>query len=132
MEAQGLKFCQECSNMLYPVEITEEKLLSYVCKSCGHRDVIQGRDQTEHCVYSHDVSISYEKFIQDPELSQDRTLSRTKTATCPQCGYKEAVFFQNPASATGELGMSLIFVCCRKYPSGQLCGHHWIQKPADA
>ena len=130
MEAQGLKFCSECSNMLYPTEVAEEKKLAYVCKCCGHRDVVEGRDQNAYCVFSHDVSLSYEKFIQDPELSQDKTLSRTRTSHCPKCGYNEAVFFQNPASASGELGMSLVFVCCRKSPSGELCGYHWIQTPA--
>ena len=128
MDSQGIKFCPECSNMLYPIELPEEKKLAFECKSCKYKQVVDVPNPASCCISSQEVGQGKALFMIDPELCLDRTLSRTRGTTCPECGNNEAVFFQNP-SPTGEVEMSLIFICCGRKPDGQLCGKNWIQGP---
>ncbi len=112
--------------MLYPIELAEEKKLAFECKSCRYKYVVETPNSQSCCIYSNDVTMAKAGFMTDPELSLDRTLSRTKTAECAMCGCREAVFFQNP-SPTGEVEMSLVYICCGHKPDGSLCGHYWVQ-----
>ena len=127
MDAQGIKFCPDCSNMLYPMEDMDEKKLIYKCKSCPHKQRIENPDSKTCIVYYHEVDQGKVSIIIEPELCLDKTFSRTKTAQCEECGCNEAVFFQNP-SPTGDLEMSLVFICCGRKPDGKLCGKKWIQE----
>ena len=42
----GIKFCQECNNMLYPREDKDGRLLQYACRNCDYKQVAKNR-----CVY---------------------------------------------------------------------------------
>ncbi|XP_066359949.1 DNA-directed RNA polymerases II, IV and V subunit 9B isoform X1 [Miscanthus floridulus] len=72
-----------------------------------------------NCVYRNVVHHSAGEFTQVlQDVAGDPTLPRTKSVRCASCGHGEAVFFQ--ATARGEEGMTLFFVCCN--PS---CGNRW-------
>ena len=42
----GIKFCQECNNMLYPKEDKENKVLLYACRNCDYKQVADN-----NCIY---------------------------------------------------------------------------------
>jgi DNA-directed RNA polymerase II subunit RPB9 len=103
-----------------------------------------------NCVYRNVVDHAAGEFTQVlfEDVASDPTLPRTKSVRCAACGHGEAVFFQvntmpdaclrsvgsesrpdltatmfgslAQATARGEEGMTLFFVCCN--PS---CGHRW-------
>ncbi|KAF8776581.1 hypothetical protein HU200_003300 [Digitaria exilis] len=139
-----MKFCRECNNILYPKEDREQKVLLYACRNCDHQEVADN-----NCVYRNVVHHSAGEFTQVlQDVAGDPTLPRTKDVRCSVCGHGEAVFFQvgylflqRPydnctyfrasitmarihlllqATARGEEGMTLFFVCCN--PS---CGNRW-------
>ncbi|KAJ0980596.1 hypothetical protein J5N97_008851 [Dioscorea zingiberensis] len=109
-----MKFCRECNNILYPKEDRENKVLLFACRNCDHQEVADN-----NCVYRNVIihaAGEYTQVLQD--VAADPTLPRTKSVRCSVCNHPEAVFFQ--ATARGEEGMTLFFVCCN--PS---CGHRW-------
>ncbi|XVF66136.1 hypothetical protein PTKIN_Ptkin10aG0010800 [Pterospermum kingtungense] len=109
-----MKFCRECNNILYPKEDRDQKILLYACRNCDHQEVAE-----DNCVYRNEVHHSAgerTQILQD--VAADPTLPRTKSVICSSCKHGEAVFFQ--ATARGEEGMTLFFVCCN--PN---CGHRW-------
>ena len=40
----GIRFCQECNNMLYPKEDKSNKVLLYACRLVETRDRMDGLD----------------------------------------------------------------------------------------
>ncbi|CAL1397382.1 unnamed protein product [Linum trigynum] len=109
-----MKFCRECNNILYPKEDREQKMLLYACRNCDHQEVAEN-----YCVYRNEVHHSAAERTQVlQDVAADPTLPRTKDVQCAECKHHEAVFFQ--ATARGEEGMTLFFVCCN--PN---CGHRW-------
>ncbi len=56
-----------------------------------------------------------------PDVIHDPTLPRTKEHPCPQCGHKEAVFFQGQ-SRRAEDDMRLYYVC-----TDSKCTHKWTE-----
>ncbi|XP_059317849.1 DNA-directed RNA polymerases II, IV and V subunit 9B [Lycium ferocissimum] len=109
-----MKFCRECNNILYPKEDKEQKILLYACRNCDHQEPAEN-----NCVYRNEIHHSAAERTQVlQDVAADPTLPRTKSVRCAQCGHGEAVFFQ--ATARGEEGMTLFFVCCN--PN---CGHRW-------
>uniref|UniRef100_A0A7N0UF62 DNA-directed RNA polymerase subunit n=1 Tax=Kalanchoe fedtschenkoi TaxID=63787 RepID=A0A7N0UF62_KALFE len=109
-----MKFCRECNNILYPKEDKEQKILLYGCRNCDHQEIA-----SDNCVYRNQIHHSERdqtQILQD--VASDPTLPRTKAVRCAKCNHGEAVFFQ--ATARGEEGMTLFFVCCN--PN---CGHRW-------
>eukprot|EP00742_Colponemidia_sp_Colp-10_P006808 GILJ01007295.1.p1 GENE.GILJ01007295.1~~GILJ01007295.1.p1 ORF type:complete len:123 (+),score=11.48 GILJ01007295.1:29-397(+) len=114
---EGMRFCRECNNMLYPKEDKQNRVLLYACRNCDHSEEAARNDPTENCVYRNDISgVGAERYIVRPEIVTDPTLPRTKNANCPnECDKKEAVFFQAPSK--GDEGMKLVFVCttCKTY-----------------
>ncbi|KAK9161725.1 hypothetical protein Syun_008066 [Stephania yunnanensis] len=142
----AMKFCRECNNILYPKEDKEQKILLFACRNCDHQvetcevEVFLGiRVQCvseplgaqsrclrvlqevadNNCVYRNEIHHAVGERTQVlQDVAADPTLPRTKSVRCAQCNHGEAVFFQ--ATARGEEGMTLFFVCCN--PS---CGHRW-------
>ncbi|KAK3416923.1 hypothetical protein EUGRSUZ_H02666, partial [Eucalyptus grandis] len=109
-----MKFCCECNNILYPKEDREEKILLFACRNCEHQEVAD-----DNCVYRNEIHHSVGERTQVlQDVAADPTLPRTKSVRCAQCNHGEAVFFQ--ATARGEEGMTLFFVCCN--PN---CGYRW-------
>ncbi|KAJ3656105.1 hypothetical protein Zmor_015205 [Zophobas morio] len=102
----GILFCPECNNMLYPKEDKETKTLYYACRNCPHKQLAQNK-----CVYVN-------KIVQDvdelrnivPDVINDPALPRTDCHPCPQCGRREAVFFQAD-SRRADSEMRLYYVC---------------------
>ncbi|KAI3407253.1 TFIIS-type domain-containing protein [Psidium guajava] len=109
-----MKFCCECNNILYPKEDREQKILLFACRNCEHQEVADN-----YCVYRNEIHHSVGERTQVlQDVAADPTLPRTKSVRCAQCNHGEAVFFQ--ATARGEEGMTLFFVCCN--PN---CGYRW-------
>ncbi|KAL5204331.1 hypothetical protein ABZP36_009202 [Zizania latifolia] len=111
-ELDGLR--KVSNNILYPKDDREQKILLYACRNCDHQEVAD-----IYCVYRNVVDHAAGEFTQVlHDVAGDPTLPRTKSVRCAACGHGEAVFFQ--ATARGEEGMTLFFVCCNP-----TCGHRW-------
>ena len=121
----GMQFCPECNNMLYP-KGNGDRGLTFSCKNCRFSREVEGTDIAANCIFQRDIKKAETDMIIDPECCLDSTLSRARNIECEKCGFKEAVFFQNPA-VDSDQGMNLIFVCAR-YENGQACGEWWSQK----
>lgn len=120
-----MRFCKECNNMLYPMENKEQQLLKFVCKNCNYAEMEEVNKEETNCVYRNAVKLNQSSIKIDPAIVNDPTYSRTKHFPCPECGYNEAIFFQNPNQ--NDSGMKLIFVCCNK-ANGIYCGKWWFNK----
>uniref|UniRef100_A0A0E0NNH1 TFIIS-type domain-containing protein n=1 Tax=Oryza rufipogon TaxID=4529 RepID=A0A0E0NNH1_ORYRU len=114
-----MKFCRECNNILYPKEEKDRRLLLFACRNCEHQKQQQQEVSESKCVYRNEVAHAAGERTQVlQDVASDPTLPRTKTVRCAACGHGEAVFFQ--ATARGEEGMTLFFVCCNL-----TCAHRW-------
>ncbi|GAV70869.1 TFIIS_C domain-containing protein/RNA_POL_M_15KD domain-containing protein [Cephalotus follicularis] len=102
------------NNILYPKEDREQKILLYACRNCDHQEMADN-----NCVYRNEVHHTAGERTQVlQDVAADPTLPRTKSVRCARCDHGEAVFFQ--ATARGEEGMTLFFVCCN--PN---CNYRW-------
>lgn len=126
MATIAIKFCQECSNMLYPqgVHLSDNRKgkLVYKCRIC---EKVEEVDEPSYEAYRICSNISYKKTSEmriDKTFAQDPTLSRSINAKCPSCGSGRVVFFQND---TGRIlsRMELIDVC-----ANQNCNHSWVHQ----
>ncbi|OAY71387.1 DNA-directed RNA polymerases II, IV and V subunit 9A, partial [Ananas comosus] len=109
-----LKFCRECNNILYPKEDKETRTLLYACRNCDHQEVAD-----DNIVYKMEIRRPVRKGTEIlHDAAADASLPRTRSVKCANCNHPEAAFFQ--ATAKGEEGMTLFFMCCN--PS---CGHRW-------
>ena len=109
----------------YARENPNEKLLEYICKNCDYSEPIINNDEHTNCVYKNEIKLAQTQIKIDPSITNDPTYSRTKNLSCPECGYREAIYFQNPN--LNDSSMKLIFVCCRK-TNNAYCGKWWFQK----
>lgn len=147
----GIRFCQECNNMLYPKEDKENKILLYACRNCDYK-----QEADSNCIYvnkiMHEIEwvieiqceISVIFFWNDwrfsrillmfffsidfselthivPDVISDPTLPRTEDHACPKCGHREAVFFQ-AQTRRAEEEMRLYYVC-----TNPNCTHRWTE-----
>lgn len=103
----SIRFCGECSNLLYPREDKTHHILLYACRNCPYQE-----ETTNPCVFKHDLlQITTETAGVTQDLETDPTLPRS-TLECPKCGNPEAVFFQGQAKRV-ETKMTLFYVCTR-------------------
>uniref|UniRef100_A0A8C1VXZ5 DNA-directed RNA polymerase II subunit RPB9-like zinc ribbon domain-containing protein n=1 Tax=Cyprinus carpio TaxID=7962 RepID=A0A8C1VXZ5_CYPCA len=87
----GIRFCQECNNMLYPKEDKENRILLYACRNCDYQ-----QEADNSCIYVNKITHEVDELTQIiADVAQDPTLPRTEDHPCPKCGHKEAVFFQS-------------------------------------
>ncbi|KAG8553200.1 hypothetical protein GDO81_003313 [Engystomops pustulosus] len=113
----GIRFCQECNNMLYPKEDKENRILLYACRNCDYQ-----QEADNSCIYVNKITHEVDELTQIiADVSQDPTLPRTEDHPCAKCGHKEAVFFQSH-SARAEDAMRLYYVCTAPH-----CGHRWTE-----
>ncbi|XP_070377237.1 DNA-directed RNA polymerase II subunit RPB9 isoform X1 [Dermacentor albipictus] len=100
----GIKFCQECNNMLYPKEDKENRVLLYACRNCDYQ-----QEADNNCIYVNKITHEVDELTQIvSDVVHDPTLPRTEDHTCPKCGHREAVFFQAQSRrAEGILSRSL-------------------------
>lgn len=112
----GIKFCQECNNMLYPKEDKERKVLMYSCRNCDYSE-----EANNSCIYVNRVVHDINEMTQIiADVVADPTLPRTNDNPCPKCGHNEAVFFQSQSSKADH--MRLYYVCC-----GVGCNNKWSE-----
>ncbi|KAI1625025.1 putative DNA directed RNA polymerase II 15 kDa subunit [Exophiala viscosa] len=99
------RFCQECSNLLYPKEDKATSTLLYICKAC-------------HAMTTHDSACTYRQqlgaTVQETagvttDVANDPTLPRT-SQRCPRCRETDAVYFQSQQRGA-DTGMKLYYVC---------------------
>ncbi|CAH1790868.1 unnamed protein product [Owenia fusiformis] len=113
----GIKFCQECNNMLYPKEDKENRILLYACRNCDYQ-----QEAENPCIYVNKITHDVDELTQIiADVIADPTLPRTEDHPCPKCHHKEAVFFQSQ-STSAEQGMRLYYVC-----TNSNCAHRWTE-----
>ncbi|XP_029862661.1 DNA-directed RNA polymerase II subunit RPB9 isoform X3 [Aquila chrysaetos chrysaetos] len=81
----GIRFCQECNNMLYPKEDKENQILLYACCNCNYQ-----QEADNSCIYVNKITHEAE------------------------CGHKEAVFFQSHSTRAKD-AMRLYYICTAPY-----------------
>ncbi|XP_028409785.1 DNA-directed RNA polymerase II subunit RPB9-like [Dendronephthya gigantea] len=112
----GIKFCQECNNMLYPKEDKDSKILLYACRNCDYQERADNS-----CIYVNKIMHEVNELTQIvADVIADPTLPRTHEHQCPRCGYGEAVFFQSQSSKADQ--MKLYYVCTQVD-----CGNRWTE-----
>ena len=129
----SIRFCQQCGNMLNPTENSKDKVLIYNCENCknGNENLQEekGSLQERNLVYRNEVKLGQTEVKINSSIINDPTYSRSTNCPCPRekCGYKEAIFFQNPN--INDAGMKFMYVCCNKNynNTGEPCGHHWFK-----
>lgn len=103
--------------MLYPKEDKENKMLLYACRNCDYQQV-----SDNPCIYVNKIQHDVDELTQIiADVVADPTLPRTEHHPCPNCGHKEAVFFQSQ-SKRAEEGMRLYYVCTHAN-----CLHRWTE-----
>lgn len=104
----GIKFCQECNNMLYPKEDKENRVLLYACRNCDYQ-----QEADNNCIYVNKITHEVDELTQIvSDVVHDPTLPRTEDHTCPKCGHREAVFFQAQSRRAEELGCATVTELC--------------------
>ncbi|UJR15889.1 hypothetical protein I4U23_002814 [Adineta vaga] len=113
----GIKFCQECNNMLYPREDKENRILLYACRRCQYQQAAENP-----CIYVNKITHEIDELTQIvTDVISDPTLPRTADHPCPKCRGNDAVFFQ-AQSARSEDRMTLYYVC-----RNQNCLYRWTE-----
>jgi DNA-directed RNA polymerase subunit M/transcription elongation factor TFIIS len=91
MEAHGMLFCKNCSNLLYiktqcDKENPDDKKLLYYCKNCGET---HEQENQSVCVYDieYQSDSTSNKYVDNNLLHLDPTIPHLKTITCvnPNC-----------------------------------------------
>uniref|UniRef100_A0A8I3MHN7 RNA polymerase II subunit I n=2 Tax=Canis lupus familiaris TaxID=9615 RepID=A0A8I3MHN7_CANLF len=115
----GIRFCQECNNMLYPKEDKENRILLYACRNCDYQ-----QEADNSCIYVNKITHEVDELTQIiADVSQDPTLPRTEDHPCQKCGHKEAVFFQSHSARAEVSGRRTLRVAGLALP-GQGC-QYW-------
>merc|ERR1712012_1483179 len=114
----GIRFCQECQNMLYPKEDKENKVLMYACRNCDYKQIADN-----NCIYVNKIMHEVDELTNIvADVIGDPTLPRSEDHPCPKCKHREAVFFQ-AESRKAEDDMRLYYVCTNVH-----CCHRWADK----
>jgi DNA-directed RNA polymerase II subunit RPB9 len=113
----GIRFCQECNNMLYPKEDKDNKVLLYACRNCDYRQLADSC-----CVYVNKIMHEVDEITNIvTDVTGDPTLPRSTERPCPVCRHREAVFFQSDTKKA-EQEMKLYYVC-----TNPNCHHRWTE-----
>ncbi|XP_019872781.1 DNA-directed RNA polymerase II subunit RPB9-like isoform X1 [Aethina tumida] len=113
----GIRFCQECNNMLYPKEDKAKKILLYACRNCNYK---QRADS--NCIFVNRIMHEINELSHIvPDVISDPTMPKADNRPCPKCTNREAVFFQ-AQTRRAEEEMRLYYVC-----TNALCVHRWTE-----
>merc|ERR1719382_162945 len=94
----GIRFCQECNNMLYPKEDKENKQLLYACRNCDYKQLADN-----NCIYVNKIMHEVDELTNIvADVIGDPTLPRSEDHPCPKCKHREAVFFQAESRRADE------------------------------
>ena len=70
----GIRFCQECNNMLYPKEDKENRVLLYACRNCDYRQMADSC-----CIYVNKIMHEADELTAIvTDVVVDPTLPRTE------------------------------------------------------
>ncbi len=121
----SIRFCEDCGNMLTPVE--RNNRLIYMCNMCNTRGIEKENSKDNNIVYRNEIKLGQTEVKINNSIINDPTYARTFELECPECGYKEAICFQNPN--INDAGMKFMYACCNKNvkETGQPCGHTWFK-----
>ncbi|BFZ60382.1 DNA-directed RNA polymerase II core subunit rpb9 [Saitoella coloradoensis] len=101
----AVHYCQECNNILHPLEDKLKKRLLLHCRRCGYTE--NAEDPT---IFRQELrSTVADTAGVTTDLGSDPTLPRSDQQ-CPKCGEKDAVFFQSQAKRA-DAKMTLYYVC---------------------
>ena len=127
----SIRFCEDCGNMLSPLENVNKKVLSYECKMCQIKGIENENSEENNIVYRNEVKLGQTEVKINNSIINDPTYARTLGLECPRCKYKEAICFQNPN--INDPGMNFYYLCCNKNynDSGEPCGYKWLKKGKD-
>ena len=109
-------FCDQCSNMLYP--LNSDGRLIYICKkpNCGYKKTIDSRAKFDNLVSKKEFLKEKNPYITG-EFALDPTMPR-EDVQCPKCGYGEAVFMIS--TDIEDTKIELIYIC-----GDRDCGNYW-------
>merc|ERR1712241_186140 len=114
----GIRFCQECNNMLYPKEDKEDKVLLYACRNCDYKQIADN-----NCIYVNKIMHEVDEITNIvADVIGAPTLPRSEDHPCPKCKHREAVFFQAESRRANE-DMRLYYVCTNVH-----CCHRWADR----
>ena len=131
----SIRFCQKCGNMLTPTENPKEKTLFYRCdnENCefneeGKFEKNKKSSKENNLVYRNEIKLGQTEVKINNSIINDPTYARSFNTPCPDCGYKEAIYFQNPN--INDAGMKFMYVCCNKNVNntGEPCGKRWFKE----
>merc|ERR1712045_1107677 len=113
----GIRFCQECNNMLYPKEDKANRVLLYACRNCDFRQLADSS-----CIYVNRITHEINEMANIcTDVIQDPTMPRSDDHPCPRCRHREAVFFQSDTKKAAA-DMRLYYVC-----TNINCCHRWSE-----
>merc|ERR1711976_262089 len=113
----GIRFFQECQNMLSPKEDKENKVLMYACRNCDYKQIADN-----NCIYVNKIMHEVDELTNIvADVIGDPTLPRSEEHPCPKCKHREAVFFQAESRIMED--MRLYYVCTNVH-----CTHRWADK----
>ena len=73
----GIRFCQECNNMLYPKEDKENRVLLYACRNCDYRQMADSC-----CIYVNKIMHEVDEITSIvTDVVGDPTLPRSEVNT---------------------------------------------------
>uniref|UniRef100_A0A8C7H4A6 RNA polymerase II subunit I n=1 Tax=Oncorhynchus kisutch TaxID=8019 RepID=A0A8C7H4A6_ONCKI len=101
----GIRFCQECNNMLYPKEDKENRILLYACRNCDYQ-----QEADNSCIYVNKITHEVDELTQI--IADWPTLTHTRTNTL-------SIFL---LYMKAEDAMRLYYVCTAPH-----CGHRWTE-----
>ncbi|KAK2156476.1 hypothetical protein LSH36_212g00050 [Paralvinella palmiformis] len=73
----GIKFCQECNNMLYPKEDKENTRLLYACRNCDYQ-----QEAENPCIYVNKIQHDVDELTQ---IIGDEGMRLYYVCTAPHC-----------------------------------------------
>jgi len=122
----SIRFCDSCGNMLTP-KLKDNNKLVYICGSCNIESKEKENNEINNLVYRNEIRNEQTSINIDPYITNDPTYARSFNLTCPKCGYKESICFQNPN--INDPGMKLIYYCCNKNlnETGEPCKNFWFK-----
>ena len=131
----SIRFCQKCGNMLTPTENIKDRTLIYKCdnENCEFREgekLEKGSKPSKetNLVYRNEIKLGQTEVKINNSIINDPTYARSFEENCPKCGFKEAIFFQNPK--INDAGLKFMYVSCNKNvnDTDEPCGYHWFKE----
>ena len=132
----GIRFCQECNNMLYPKEDKQNRVLLYACRYLSlssllslqslQTDMFRNCDFRQladsSCIYVNRITHEINEITNiNTDVTQDPTMPRSEDHPCPRCRHRESVFFQSDTKKAAA-DMRLYYVC-----TNTNCCHRWSE-----